>query len=187
MEVFLQVFGNKLKGWITGFDRLVFKGMLRPILFPAGAQRFLSVRGILNKEYKEWMLTQSAMLIQAVEQFSQATCGEKIVPIRSCHIRKETLAHARQQQSGIKNGLIGVWSCLEAGTTFRATFDKAAGYPQLRLDSTRCKHLYFYYDHPVYGFMSVRLQTWFPFEIQIAINGREWLRRSPSRGRLRVS
>lgn len=26
--------------------------------------------------------------------------------------------------------------------------------------------------------MSVRLQTWFPFELQIAINGREWLRRS---------
>jgi len=25
---------------------------------------------------------------------------------------------------------------------------------------------------------SVRLQTWFPFEIQIAVNDREWLRRS---------
>ena len=25
--------------------------------------------------------------------------------------------------------------------------------------------------------MSIRLQTWFPFAIQIALNGREWLRR----------
>jgi len=26
--------------------------------------------------------------------------------------------------------------------------------------------------------MNVRLQTWAPYEIQIALNGREWLRRS---------
>ena len=26
--------------------------------------------------------------------------------------------------------------------------------------------------------MSVRQQTWFPYPIQIALNGREWLRRS---------
>ena len=26
--------------------------------------------------------------------------------------------------------------------------------------------------------MSVRLQTWAPYEIQVALNGREWLRRS---------
>jgi hypothetical protein len=38
--------------------------------------------------------------------------------------------------------------------------------------------LYFYFDDPIYGFMSIRLQTWAPYEIQIALNGREWLRRS---------
>jgi hypothetical protein len=27
------------------------------------------------------------------------------------------------------------------------------------------------------GFMSARLQTWFPFPIQICLNGREWLAR----------
>jgi len=69
MEAFLQVFGNNLKGWITGFDRLVFKGMLRPLLFAAGAQAFLSARGILNKEYKDWMLARVSMLVQSVEQF----------------------------------------------------------------------------------------------------------------------
>jgi len=178
VDTFLQMFGNKLKGWITGFDRLVFKGMLRPLMFAAGAQAFLSARGILNKEYKDWMLAQSTMLVQAIEQSTQTTCGQGIIPIASCHTRKETIAHARQQEVGITSGLIGVWSCVEAGTTFRATFDRVAGFPKLRVDTTRCKHLYFYYDHPIYGFMSVRLQTWFPFGLQIAINGREWLRRS---------
>jgi hypothetical protein len=39
----------------------------------------------------------------------------------------------------------------------------------------RCAHLYHYYLHPVFGWCYVRLQTWFPFEVQIYINGREWL------------
>lgn len=86
---FLQMFGSKLKGCITGFDRLVFKGMLRPLLFAAGAQAFLSACGILNKDYKDWMLAQSSMLVQAVEQFTQATCGRGIIPIASCHTRNE--------------------------------------------------------------------------------------------------
>jgi hypothetical protein len=124
------------------------------------------------------MLKQSTLLVEAVDAFSQASCGSRVTPIASCHIRKEALAHERQRQNGITAGLVGVWSCVEAATSFRASFDAVAGYPKLRLDRTRCKHLYFYYDHPHYGWLSVRLQTWFPFEIQVALNGREWLRRA---------
>lgn len=178
MDTFIQKFGNRINGWITGFDRLVFKGMLRPLMFAAGAQTFLGARGILNKNYKDWMLAQSGELIGAVDQYAENTCGQKITYIPSSNDRKDKIAQKRQQEVGITSGLIGVWSCVEAGSTYRATFDRVAGFPQLRMDNTRCKHLYFYYDHPIYGFMSVRLQTWFPFSIQIAVNGREWLRRS---------
>jgi hypothetical protein len=31
--------------------------------------------------------------------------------------------------------------------------------------------------HPVFGFLNARIQTWFPFRIQICLNGREWLAR----------
>jgi hypothetical protein len=34
-----------------------------------------------------------------------------------------------------------------------------------------------YLQHPVFGFMHIRLQTWFPFQVQIWLNGREWLAR----------
>ena len=39
----------------------------------------------------------------------------------------------------------------------------------------KCLFLYSYYQHKEFGFMHVRIQTWFPFQIQIYINGREWL------------
>jgi hypothetical protein len=33
----------------------------------------------------------------------------------------------------------------------------------------------------VFGWMSIRIQTWFPFTIQVCINGREWLARRMDR------
>ena len=39
----------------------------------------------------------------------------------------------------------------------------------------KCSALYHYYQHPRFGWMYIRLQTWFPFEVQIGLNGREWL------------
>ena len=178
MHSFIQRFRNKINGVISGFDRIVFKGCFRPIAYADGAMAFLRYRGVLNKNYKQWAMAQSDMLEQNADRYARKTCGQGIEPIASSHKRKEAIAHQRQRDLGIKHGLIGVWSCVEACSSFRACYDAKAGVPQLRHKSSRCKHLYFYYDHPDYGFMSVRLQTWFPYGIQIALNGREWLRRS---------
>jgi hypothetical protein len=41
----------------------------------------------------------------------------------------------------------------------------------------KCPYLYHYAIHPVFGFMNARLQRWFPFNVQVCINGREWLAR----------
>lgn len=178
MDSFLQRFGGRIKGAITGFDRIVFKGCIRPLMFADGAMGFLRSRGVLNKGYKDWVQQQSGALVADAEALAQRTCGRGIEPIRSSLERKEALAHSRQKVCGRSEGLIGVWSCVEAGFTYRACYDARAGFPQLRREFGRHKHLYFYYDHPQYGFASVRLQTWFPYGIQIALNGREWLRRA---------
>jgi hypothetical protein len=45
----------------------------------------------------------------------------------------------------------------------------------LRLRPRKCLHVYKYYRPPVFGFVGTRLQTWFPFHIQIWLNGREGL------------
>ena len=181
METFLQKFGSKIKGVLTGFDRIVFKGCIRQLAYADGAARFLAGRGVLNKDYKAWMLAQSAALVAACERLALERTGVGITHIPSLRERKEALAHARMREKGVASGLVGVWSCVESCRTFRAAFDPGAGRPRLRPDSSKCKHLYFYHNHAEFGFMSVRVQTWFPYEIQIAINGREWLRRGLER------
>ena len=177
MDTLFHRFEDVVKGVIEGFDRIVFKGMLMPVNFVGGMQAFLSGHSVLNKDFKDWATSQSAAIINAAEEYTNKQCGSGIDYIRSCHTRKEELAHKQQEKIGITNGLIGTWSCLESCRTYKAVFDKQASFPQLKKTESRCKHLYFYYDHPDLGFMSIRLQTWAPFEIQIALNGREWLRR----------
>lgn len=178
MDTLLNKLAPKVNSVLIGFDRIVFKGTLRPIAYPGGMESFLVARRILNKDFKAYVVGQSRAIIQSAEQISSNQCGNGIIPIRSLNVRKEALAHEQQKKSGIGQGLIGIWSCVESCNTFRSTYDPSKTYPELKAVPSRCKHLYFYFDDPVYGFMSVRLQTWAPYGIQIALNGREWLRRS---------
>ena len=45
----------------------------------------------------------------------------------------------------------------------------------------KCLFLYQYWIHPEFGFMNARIQTWFPFTVQVCLNGREWLARQMDR------
>lgn len=177
MDSFVQRFSDKIKGTLCGFDRIVFKGSFRHLMFAKGVAAFLSSKGVLNKNYKDWVMSQSRTLIRRAEELAMEKTGEPARPFKTSE-RKEEVAHRAQTQREIKEGLIGVWSAVESCYSYKARYDEQAGFPQIHSYATKCKHLYFYLDHPVFGFMSIRLQTWFPYSIQIALNGREWLRRS---------
>lgn len=177
MKKLIEKFGNLVKGCITGFDRIVFKGFFLPLMNPKGAMDFCRSNSILNKDYKKWMMKQTGEVIENADKYSKEHCGHGITPISTWRIRKEELARERQKKENIDEGLIGVWSCLESCNSYRAHYCEKSGYPQLQKYKTNCKHLYFYFDHKDLGFMNVRLQTWFPYHIQMCLNGREWLRR----------
>jgi hypothetical protein len=177
MKAFIDRFSNSVKGVLSGFDRIVFKGLILPLMSASEVMSFLHSKGILNKEYKNWMIARTKDMVDTADQYARDNSGQPISHIPTWRIRKEELAHERQQKEQIKTGLIGVWSCLERGSSYRAVYCKQAGFPQLRNYPTQCRHLYFYFDDSEFGFMNIRLQTWFPYHIQICLNGREWLRR----------
>ena len=169
--------GNAIQAVISGFDRIMLKGHIRRLMFADGAMGFLAQRGIRNKDFKAWMQEQTAKLVTAVEQRCEEATGRGITKLASSADRKEALVRDRQAELGIESGIIGAWSCVEAGQSYRSTFSREHGFPQLRPDWVRCKHLYLYLDDLRYGLVGLRLQTWFPYHLQISMNGREWLRR----------
>jgi hypothetical protein len=177
MTPLLQLFSTVVKGVISGFDRIVFKGSILPLMHKDGAASFLRRNGVLNKDYKNWVIQQTQRVVEPAEKLAQTLSGQKIIPIPLSSTRKETLARERERQFGIESGLIGVWSATESCLSYKARYSVEKGFPQLRMERTKCKHLYFYFNHEQFGFMNIRLQTWFPYHIQICMNGREWLRR----------
>ena len=177
MDTLLTKYGVKIKGILEGFDRIVFKGHLKPLCHEGGMQSFLQLNGVLNKDYSKWINAKSEIIVKDAETYTQKHCGTKIEYIASLNTRKETLAHEHQIKTGVESGLIGAWSCVESCGTYKAGLNEIKNHPRIKYERGKCKHLYFYYDHADYGFMSIRLQTWAPYEIQIALNGREWLKR----------
>ena len=178
MDSLLSKFNTFVNNVITGFDRIMFKGIIQPIMHASGMESFLIARKIKNKDFKNYAIAQSQSIVQSAEETSRKHFDRGVTYIPSVKERKEKLAHERQKENGVKEGLIGIWSCVESCNTFRSAFDPSKTYPVLRNERSKCKHLYYYIDDPVYGFMNVRLQTWAPYEIQFALNGRQWLRRS---------
>ncbi|MGD9824655.1 hypothetical protein [Desulfobacter sp.] len=56
MKNFIDRFSGLVKGVMTGFDRIVFKGLILPLMSASEVMHFCRNRGILNKNYKDWML-----------------------------------------------------------------------------------------------------------------------------------
>jgi len=53
--------------------------------------------------------------------------------------------------------------------------------PQIRDAKRKCLHLYYYFVDRDLGLIHVKVQTWFPFRIQVYVNGHEWLARQMDR------
>lgn len=174
MQSFLRVHESKIKGALSGFDRVRFRGTLRMLANTKGMSCFLSIMGVLLKEFKEW----SMELTDRIRRASAELAGQRqrpVIYLYSCHTDKEAMARDIAQRDGITKGLICVLTCVESCQTF--TIRKNAAEKKLELTPIegRCLHQYFYLHHPVFGFMQVRLQTWAPFTVHVNINGREWL------------
>lgn len=74
-----------------------------------------------------------------------------------------------------------VFSVLEPCTTFTVRGNRKTHRLEVVRRGSKCLHYYFYLIDPDLGWMHVRLQSWFPFTIQVWVNGREWLGRQLDR------
>lgn len=88
---------------------------------------------------------------------------------------KEKIARDIVAKEGIRSGPVCVLSCVEPCWSFEIHRNRETKKLELQPRSRKCLFLYHYRIHPVFGFLNARIQTWFPFPIQICLNGREWL------------
>ena len=168
---------------LSGFDRLVFRGTLLPLVRDRGMHVFLSRAKVRLLDFKTFALRTS----ERVKNAALADALRRERPVRylaSSTTDKEKLARTLLAAHPLEGpGLICSFKAVEPCMSFEYHRSQDQNERGLKLSPRKCLHIYKYLLHPVFGFMNVRLQTWFPFHVQICLNGREWLARQLERRR----
>ena len=175
MNEFISRYQAQLHGTLTGFDRLVFRGQL-PLIHDAGMKGYLWAYHIQWKDYASHVTAISQRVKQASLAPMQAA-GRPIRYLTSGKESKEDMARAIARQDGITSGPVCAFTAVEPCLTWRVAGNRQTQKLQLLRGMRQCLFVYHYWIDAVFGFMSARLQTWFPFACYVYINGREWLAR----------
>lgn len=175
MEIINQ-FSEKIKGVLSTFDRLVFKGTLRCFYRKNTLDYFLFEKKILKKNFSTFARSYTQEIVKHGINLARKS-SRPYIYLESYKESKEEKAKQIMISENIEEGLICVLSCVESCSAFGTKKNEKTGHQDVVPKLRKCLHLYFYYVDPQFGFMYVRLQTWFPFQIQLYINGREYLAR----------
>src|SRR3954447_10787872 len=173
--------GEAITGETNTFDRVIFKGHLNGF-FPDGAfGRYLSRRSVLLKDAGTFFEAETQRIRDHV--VSLAATAERPIEYlagASTHrsgTSKEARARAVAERDGVTEGLVCVLSVLEPCRSFTVAPNRQTQRLEVVRRPRKCLHYYLYLIDPEFGWMHVRLQTWAPYEIQVYVNGREWLAR----------
>jgi hypothetical protein len=151
---------------------MLFRGYL-PIQSGWMMAEFLKQNQISFRSLKGFLIRSA----DRINQYAKALAAKQGRPFQylTTYTRKEDLARKMAEKEGIQRGLICVYSAVELCRTFSFRFEK--GRPMVRPTSRKCLFIYFYFMDQKFGLIHVKLQTWFPMQIQVYVNGHDWLER----------
>jgi len=173
---FLTRFGHSITAVLSGFDRLRLRGTLRHLFQPTVMEAYLNACRILIKDFGTFAQGLTAR-IKAAAYASAEQAGRPFRFLPSSQISKEALARQIARDDGVTSGLIAIFSALENCLSYSVRGDRQTKHIHLVLEPRKCLHLYHYFLHEELGLCHVRVQTWFPFTVDICLNGRDRLAR----------
>jgi hypothetical protein len=173
-ESFYSKFGQHVTAVLSGFDRIRFRGILRMLFNPAKMDLYLGCCGVLLKEFGSFAERMTARVKEAADEATRRA-GRPIQYLNSGTDSKEELARHVAQRDRISSGLIALFTAVEPCLSYAVRGDRRTKEIKLVLETRKCTHLYHYYMDREFGLMHVRLQSWFPFTVDICLNARHWL------------
>src|SRR5215472_17393725 len=104
MHRFLQRFVLLVAGTLSGFDRLVFKGKLRPLYSPEGMNCLCSANQVAHPEFKQYAKEVTARVLET-SGVRQAKAQGRYRYLNSSKIDKEQAAREFAPKRGRQTGL----------------------------------------------------------------------------------
>lgn len=178
MTRFESIHGGRIIGTLTTFDRMIVKGHLTGLYPPGAFKAFLYKQGVLVKSYAGYVKRVSEQ-IKVHAQRLAADAGRPYLYAEHAMTKrsgtsKGDVAEEIALRDGITSGLVCVISAVEPCSSFDVVGNRATHLLEVIRRRRKCLYFYFYFLHPTLG---LRLQSWFPFEVQVYMNGREILAR----------
>jgi hypothetical protein len=170
VERFVEKHQAHVTSTISCFDRILFKGHL-PLGWPDAMERFISRQGLRIKDFGAFVSRHSERIKQHARAMAEQA-GRPYIHLNS-PVRKENIAQSIAQRDRITEGLVCILAAVEACHSFKLAYGK--GKPRLVSARRKCLCLYFYFVDREFGFMHVRITSWFPFMVQVCLNGHDWL------------
>src|SRR3989475_11650044 len=174
MQEFIAKPQDQIAGVLSGFARLVLRGTLRSIAYGQGMSQYLWASQVLLKDFGSYV-EQVSQRLKAASLAEVVAAGRPVRYLASSTVSEWKIARRIAAEDGITNGPVCVLTCVEPCRSFQIYRNRDTQHLELQPRDRKCLFLYHYAVHPVFGFLNARIQTWFPFSIQICLNGREWL------------
>ncbi len=175
MKDILTQYKDKINGTFSFFDRMIITGHLRS--FFNAMLYFLSCQNVLLKDYGSYAQGITDSIKAHVQKYTDSL-SRPLVYLGSPKTSKEQTALKCLEDSPVTEGLVCTISTVEMCNAFSVVPNKTTHKLEIKCMKRKCLHYYFYYLDRVYGFMFVKLQTWFPFTITVYINGRELMKKA---------
>jgi hypothetical protein len=176
--VFSHKFGSLIKCVLGGYDRLRFRGTLRPLFSPRWMRALLCGAKILLKDFAH----HAQNISQQIGERARQAAADHQRPYHylrggSSDFDKAEWAERIAQQDPVREGLIAVLGAVEpcSAMTVRANHQTQRLEPVH--EYRKCLHFYHYFEDPTFGRCHVRVQSWYPFTVDICLNGRAMLAR----------
>jgi hypothetical protein len=174
--MFEDKYNDSILGTNSYIDRIIITGSIIPLSYCTGLEHYLSSYGILIKDFKAYSKKLAELLKENAKIISE-TEGAHYEYLDSPKIRKEQTVKEIIQQRGDHPGMVAVLTTLEVDNSYDIQFDSVDKKLILVPRRRKCLHIYFYFIDEQLGLCYFRIQTFFPFKIQIYFNGREQLAR----------
>ncbi len=165
---------EKINGILETFDRMIINGYLLNLCNYRQFLYYLIKNNIKLKDFDKFALEQTSLLCNHIDSYIEEN-NVKAIYLSSGKIDKNEIVMQELKKNPNKKGLVSALSTVEICNTMTVKPNHETEKLEVTSKSTKCKHYYFYYNDEEFGLMYLKIQTWFPYNVQIYINGREYL------------
>jgi hypothetical protein len=164
MELFSERHGAKIIGELSCLDRVVISGTIPGICHAEGMSGYLRFKGIRIFDYARWAEPLRDQIRQNAQRLAEKA-AVRIEHLRNSNFRKESLVREILKERGDHEGLVCIFSAMEACPSYKPWHDKPSGRTFLKGDTGKCLHYYFYFIDADLGLCYLRVPTWAPLSM----------------------